>query len=57
MNKQDFLPQDGSLVFNFEAIFLAWVTGKCTTKYLHNYVNEVVAEAFIKELERIGGNK
>ena len=57
MNKQNFLPQDGSLVFNFEAIFLAWVNGKCTTKYLHTYVNEVIANAFIKELERIGGNK
>lgn len=56
MNKQD-VPGSIDLVFNFQDIFNAWVTGKCTTKYLHNYVNEVIAEAFIKELERIGGNK
>lgn len=56
MNKQDVLQQD-ALVFNFEAIFLAWVQGKCTTKYLHRYVNEKIVENFIKELERIGGNK
>lgn len=56
MNKQDVLQQD-HLVFNFEAIFTAWVQGKCTTKYLHNYVNEKVVEAFIQQLEKIGGNK
>jgi hypothetical protein len=41
------------LVFDFQAIFNAWLQGKCTTKYLHLYINETVVNSFIKELERM----
>jgi hypothetical protein len=40
------------LVFNFESIFKCWVEGKCTTNYLHKYINETISEKFISELER-----
>lgn len=50
--KQKFLPQESSLVFNFEPMFNAWTKGLCTTEYFKEYCLKELGTKFNEELER-----
>jgi hypothetical protein len=48
--------KSANLVFNFQEIYLCWIEGKCSTKFLHAYCMEQIAKGFLTELEGKGGN-
>jgi len=50
--KQKFLPQESSLVFNFEPMFNAWCKGLCSTEYFKEYCLRELGSKFNEEVKR-----